>query len=211
LPVVAFEAQEPTDVKTLAKRKFKASRYDRQSSQPIQEAPLVSSRLWSSHWADGLPALPVDSSDVVLLGGVLDAKAYLSNDKTGVYSEFNVQVAAVFMDSKPPIYPGSVVSLERFGGAVRFPSGAIQRYETAGQGMPRVGGRYLFFLKRIEEADFTILTGYELDGETVVPLDGAVVEEGNGKYPFDKYRGFDVSTFLQMVRAEVSQKASRTL
>lgn len=211
LPVADFEAKEPTDVQAREKRRSKSSRYDRHSSQRIEDAPWIEGRVQSSHWAQGLSALPVTVSDVVLIGGVLDAQAHLSNDRTGIYSEFNVQVEEVLKDgAKGPVYPGRVVSLERYGGAVRFPSGSIQRFETWGQGMPRVGERYLFFLKREGETDFSIVTGYQLDVETVVPLDGAAVEGGTEKYPFDSYRGFDVSTFLQMVRTEIAPKPSRT-
>lgn len=209
LPVADFEAKEPTDVEARAKHRSKASRYDRHSSQRIEDAPWISGRVWSNHWAQGLSALPVANSDVVLIGGVLDATAHLSNDKTGIYSEFNVQVEEVLKDgTKGPIYPGRVVSLERYGGAVRFPSGSIQTHETKGQGMPRAGERYVFFLKREDETDFTIVTGYQLNGQTVLPLDGSVAEEGTEKYVFDKYNGFSVATFLQIVRTEVAHLGS---
>lgn len=209
LPIVDFPEKQSTDTNVLSKQKVKASRYDRQSSQPIQEAYLISGRTWSTNWSKDLSALPFTQSDVVLIGGVMDAKAHLSNDKTGIYSEFDVQVEEVLQNStKDSVYPGNTVSLERFGGAVRFPSGVIQRYETIGQGMPSLGQRYLFFLKRVNETDFSIVTGYQLDGEVVSPLDGAVVEEGNGVYPFDVYQGSDVSTFLRTVRTRAKQKPS---
>lgn len=66
--------------------------------------------------------------------------------------------------------------------------------------MPILGQRYLFFLKRIDKTDFRIVTGYQLDGDVVTPLDGAVVEEGNKVYPFDKYQDSAVPNFLQTVR-----------
>jgi len=209
LPIVDFAEKPSTDAHLLSKQKLKASRYDRQSSQPIQEAYMISGRTWSTDWSKDLTALPFPQSDVVLIGGVMNSKAHLSNDKTGIYSEFAVQIEEILKDTmKDSTYPGSTVCLERFGGAVRFPSGVIQKYETTGQGMPIVGQRYLFFLQRINDTDFSIVTGYQLDGEVVSPLDGAVVEEGKGVYPFDVYQGSDVSTFLQTVRTQAKRKPS---
>lgn len=206
LPIVDSSEKRSTDTNVLSRQRAKASRYDRRSSQPIAEAYLIEGRIWNTHWYKGLSALPFPQSDVVLLGGVMDAKAHLSNDKTGIYSEFGLQVEEVLKNAtEDPINRGNTVSLERFGGAVRFPSGVIQKYETTGQGMPSVGQRYLFFLKRIDETTYNIITGYQLDGQVVSPLDGAVVEEGTGVYPFDTYQGFDVSTFLRIVKTEASR------
>lgn len=217
LPIVEFSSKQSgervsrsEDDKDLARMKARASRYDRQSSQPIEEGHMISGRLWTSHWSRGIPALPVAESDVVLVGGVLHAQAHLSSDKTGIYSEFTVQVDEVLRDSgKASLLPGVVVSVERFGGAVRFPSGAIQRYEAVGQGMPRVGERYVFFLRRHNEMDFSIVTGYQLEGDVVSPLDGSLVEKGKGTYPFDTYQGFDSFRFLDIVRT-ATQKANNT-
>lgn len=207
LPVVDFPEAPSTDANILLKQKTKANRYDRQSAQPIREAYFIDGRIWNSHWYKDLSALPFPQSDIVIIGGVTDAKAHLSNDKTGIYSEFSVQVEEVIRNSAQcPVNSGSMIALERFGGAVRFPSGVIQKYQTIGQGMPSAGQRYLFFLKHIDEADYKIVTGYQLDGQVVSPLDGAVVEQGNGKYPFDVYQGFEVTTFLQIIKTQASQK-----
>jgi len=211
LPVVDFDAPETNDLR----HKVRGSRYNRQSSQPIQEAPSISGRLWSNHWARGLEALPVDSSDTILVGTITDAQAHLSNDKTGVYSEFHVQVEEVLKQdpAKSPIEMTSAILIERFGGAVRFSSGTIQRYETIGQGMPRSGERYLLFLKRLDDApSFSIVTGYELGYDLKVsPLDGAHVGEGSETYPFDKYKGFDTSRFLEIVRTRLAEKSKSAL
>ncbi len=207
LPIVDFADPNPADAALIAKQKVKASRYDRYSSQVIEEGYMIESRKFSSHWFTDLTALPFARSDVVLIGTVMSSKAHLSNDRTGIYSEFEVQVEEILKDTlKDSAYPGTTVCLERFGGAVRFPSGVIQKYEVTGQGMPSLGERYLFFLKRIDKTDLSIVTGYQLDGEVVTPLDGAVVEEGNGVYPFDKYQNSTVSSFLQTVRNAAKQK-----
>ena len=210
LPVVDFDTEEPTDAEARAQRREKASRYDRFGSRTIGDAPETSNRIvfkWTTHWYKDLSALPLADSDTIIIGKVTQAQAHLSNDKTGIYSDFRIQVEEVLKDGvNPSGAVGSVISAERYGGVVRFRSGSIQRFEVNGQGMPRVGDRYLLFLKRLDQkSNFSIVTGYDVSTQTVSPLDGAEVEEGTQIFPFDKYRGFDVSAFLDSVRTEVSK------
>src|SRR5688500_20247822 len=42
-----------------------------------------------------LPAFPTRKATAVVLGIVTDARSYLSNDKTGIYSSFSIQVEEV--------------------------------------------------------------------------------------------------------------------
>lgn len=205
LPVADATAPEPADLDERAKKQKKAKRYDHQGSQPITEAPYPLNRTWSTHWWNGLPAIPAAQSDVVLIGEITDAQAYLSNDKTGIYSEFKIRAGEVLKnDGKASLYSGSIITAERFGGAVRFASGAIQRYTTRNQRMPLAGRHYILFLKRTDqEQDFSLITGYEIRGQRVVPLDSANTEEGE-KLPFDNYKGMDASSFLNIVRHAIS-------
>lgn len=205
LPVADATAPEPADPDERAKKQLKGKRYDNQGSQPITEAPYPLNRIWSTHWWKGLPAIPAAQSDVVLIGEITNAQAYLSNDKTGIYSEFTIRAGeALKNDSNMSLYPGSIITAERFGGAVRFASGAIQRYRIRNQRMPLTGSHYVLFLKRTEqEQDFSLITGYELRGQRVVPLDGANTDGGE-KLPFDNYRGMDASAFLNLVRHAIS-------
>jgi hypothetical protein len=201
LPVASYDGLEPLDPRERAKRHARNKRYDHQSGEAIKEAPYPLERIWSSHWAREVPAIPITQSDVILIGTVLDAQAYLSTDKTGVYSEFAISVGEVLKGA----VNNSVISAERFGGAVRFPSGVIQKYRTQAQGMPRSGRRYLLFIKKLDQDDgFSLLTGYELRGETIVPLDGGN-EEGTERLPFDSYRGANVSSFLKLVQDSIKQ------
>ncbi|MEK6279920.1 MAG: hypothetical protein AABN95_06160 [Acidobacteriota bacterium] len=203
LPIVDFDALEQNSSE-LAKQRKKGSRYDRKNSQPIEESSNVTSRQLNNHWSEGMSAIPITDSDVVLIGGVLSAKANLSNDKSGVYSEFGIQVEEL-LKSEQSIQSGDTIPVERYGGAVRFRSGYIQRYEVSGHGMPQLGQRYLFFLKRLDnEPSFKIITAYALLRPTIMPLDGSIVEAGSQEYPFDKYQGLETSTFLQLVKATIN-------
>jgi hypothetical protein len=203
LPIADYNAPEPTGLEERAKRQARNKRYDHHSGEAIREAPYPVERIWSAHWASDLPTIPVSQSDVILIGTVVDSQAYLSDDKTGVYSEFGIHVGEVLKGglSIP------IISAERFGGAVRFPSGVIQKYRASGQGMPKHGRRYLFFLKKNDQDDdFSILTGYELRGEKIVPLDGSS-QQGNERLAFDSYKGVDVSSFLRTVRNAIIEGA----
>jgi hypothetical protein len=107
---------------------------------------------------------------VIILGEVLNAAAFLSNDKTGAYSEFTFNVIEIFKNN------GSLnegrLTIQRRGARVELPSGRIFTVEVIGQGMPQVGHRYILFLNYNKETkDYFVLTGYEVAGEKVSPLD----------------------------------------
>lgn len=85
LPIVDYPEKDPAAATLPSQQKVKARRYDRQSSEAIREAYRVSGRTWSTDWSKNLEALPFEQSDVVLIGGVMSGKAYLSGDKTGIF------------------------------------------------------------------------------------------------------------------------------
>jgi hypothetical protein len=211
LPIADAIAPEPIDPDKRARKRTKGKRYDNSGSEPIKEAPYPYQRTWSTHWWKGLPAIPTTQSDIILIGEIMDAQAYLSNDKTGIYSEFTVRATEVLKnDGNASLYPGSTITVERFGGAVKFPSGVIQRYKTRNQRMPLTGSQYVLFLKRTDqEQDFSIITGYELREQRVIPLDGSGIEDGE-KLPFDDYQGADVPSFLKTVRDAIAQSIQKT-
>lgn len=153
-----------------------------------------------THWWVGLPALPVEQSGVVVLGEIASGGAHLSDDRTGIYSEFTVHVAEVFRDTTGAVAVGESLTVNRTGGSVHFASGRIQNYRIARQGMPRVGHQYVLFLKRTPEGDLIILTGYEISGGHVIPLDGEDSKDHRSDLPFAQYRGADQAAFLADVR-----------
>ena len=170
IPTTEYDAAEPTNPEEKIKRKNRNKHYDGKHlvmSNPTNSGSGVARR---SAVFDSLPALPVTESDVILTADVLNSEAHLSNDKTGVYSEFTIQVDTVLKGGIPPtLLQSNLVSISRFGGKVRYPSGRTLTYEIAGQNMPGTGKKYLFFLKAAEDS-FEIITGYEI-GATVESLD----------------------------------------
>jgi hypothetical protein len=65
----------------------------------------------------GISAIPVEISDAVVVGTVLNATAYLSPDATGVYSEFTLKVDEVMKDRSGSILADTSLAVDREGGA----------------------------------------------------------------------------------------------
>ena len=198
LPTVDYYAAEPLSLKERDIRRARGRRYNespmnvKELPPDIHQLPLVNHFWW------GLTSIPVEQSDAIIIGEVTGAQAYLSNDKTGVYSEFTIQVEQT-LKAPEGLAPISIV-VERSGGAVRFPSGRIIRYEVQNQGMPRVGKRYLLFLKQNSEGDdFSVLTGYAFRRGNVVPLD-------NIEGLFTKHRDLSEAAFLDLVTATIKRR-----
>lgn len=203
-PIADYDAAEPEDPEQRQKRHARSRRHDRQwlvgrpeTSHVEGEGALI------NDWEVGLPTIPVAQSDAVVLGEVTDAKAYLSEDKGGVYSEFALRADEVLMESsEAKIKPGSVIVTERVGGRVRFPAGQVKLYDIAGQGMPRAGRRYVLFLKSTgEEQTYRIVTGYEVAEGRILPLD----QRGYSRSKFDVHKGAALDDFLQTVRDTIAQ------
>lgn len=117
------------------------------------------------------PAFPVANSDIILIGVVGETKAHLSENKRNVFSEFIVAVETVLKTSNQQVKEGAVLTVDRMGGVVKYPNGQTVLYRRAGMYMPKIGGRYLFFLNSLNKHDSGILTAYELTEAGAIPLD----------------------------------------
>jgi hypothetical protein len=204
LPIVDYEKEisRPKD----KARKEKGERFNGQGNfdgrRAIAQLPdNVVILPTITHWWVGLSALPVDRSDVVIRGYIVSREAHLSDDRSGIYSEFEVQVSEIFKDTSKAIVTGTPLTVNRSGGNVRFASGKIQSYAISRQDMPRSGYHYVLFLRRTALGDLLILTGYELSYDQVRPLDGEDTDDPRSTLPFAKYRGKDTESFLQEVRS----------
>lgn len=209
LPVADYVAPDPADSEKRAKRRARGKRYDGQGwvREPRPESDSgITGRIDS--WMHGVTAFPTESSDAVVIGETTDAQAYLSNDKSGVYTEFTVRVDEIFKnDIIAPLIIGGTVAAQREGGRVRFPSGRIHQYKPHFQGMPRAGRRYVLFLKRNDDGQaYYIRTAYELRAGRVYPLDGVNLNKGAAELPqFAVYKSANEETFLNAVRDAVTK------
>lgn len=202
-PITDYEAPESSDLSKRAKRKAR-SEWHNKSLLGVKgglTAPISSGNeiVLITDWEVNVPRLPAAQSDVVVVGEILDANAYLSTDKNGVYSEFSLRVSDILKnDDAFPISSAETITVERLGGRVRYPSGRVEWFRIALQNMPLVNRRYVLFLKRSGDDSFSIITGYELRNARVYPLD-------NEASQFRVYEDMDETSFLQLVR-EASTK-----
>jgi hypothetical protein len=209
VPVVDTGRTEPTDPDKRALRRTRNSRHDIQDNRVdarqyvlTENSPPIMLTLPAIH-APAEPAIPAEQSDVIVIAEVTDSQAYLSNDKTNIYSEFTLRIEEVLKDDySAPLSPGDAMTAERPGGAMRFPSGKTLRRGIYGKNMPR-RGRYIFFLGRNDQGQtFSLITGYELRAGRVLPLDG--IHKAGGQSPqfaaYQTYEGADESVFLNIVR-----------
>lgn len=196
MPVINYAAPRNANEDDSTLRQIRGKRYDHRGL--VNEEAESESVDRTTHWWRGLSALPVAQSDAVLLGRVKNAQAYLSNDRTGVYSEFTIRIDQVFKNNEGmKLSLGDSVILEREGGAVQFPSGRTQRYSLTGQEMPAIGQRYVFFLKHNkQEQNFSILTAYEMQNSRVVPLDSVDV--------FTPYENANPNTFMTRLNESIA-------
>ena len=195
-PVADYSAIEPSDPSERSKRQQKGKKYDKSEWRIYPDASSSMARV--DYVNPNLPALPLTQSTAIIVGQVTDAKAYLSNDKTGVYSVFAVQVDEVLRNSsKVPFSVGSSIEVERDGGRVKFPNGRLLLYAISSYDMPQVGLRYVLFLTTADgQSDFQILTGYELSEGKVHPLDNLP--------KLYHYENADETTFLSEVRNRIA-------
>lgn len=173
-PTVNYDEPNLADTEENRPKKEKQKRFNELgnwvfvSSQPYYEEHLsIPEGLFN------FPALPVAKSDLILIGVIGETKGYLSENKRNVFSEFRVAVETVFKASNQEVKQGSVVTANRMGGYVKYPNGQTVLYRRSGMYMPKIGGRYLFFLNSLNKHDYGILTAYELTASGVIPLDMA--------------------------------------
>lgn len=191
LPVVDVNSALPMDSKERTRRELRGKKYNQGS--PRIAPGVESTEIY--HWPRGFPALPVVESDAVIVGQVFDAKAYLSADRTSAYSEFGVTIQSVIKTpSTNAIQAGSQLFVERAGARVRYPSSQMSSVLVDGFGVPRIGSRYVLFLKRnVQDKSYSILTGYELRDGRVKALDQSTSSETD----FSVYNNFDETQFLK--------------
>lgn len=196
---VDYDEPALADADEREKRKQKNKRYDNQffvRGNPHPDTGAVGRTVETPL----PPAIPVLESDLIVVGEVVSANAHLSNDKTGIYTEFNalVEEPLKYDTSDKTIQKGRCISVDRAGGFVRYSNGRKVLYRITGRDLPRIGYRYLLFLQRDQlSPNYKILTGYELNEESVGPLDREI--------QLDKYQGFGEAQFLQVVRDEISK------
>lgn len=203
-PIVDFDNPNAADRIDKNTRKLKGVRYDK-GMVPRDPHPHLGEIIVEPEWRSGFSDLPADRSDIIVEAVVGDSKAFLSEDKTGVYSEFTILVSKILKVAPDvSVNLGDTIVAERFGGKVRYPSGKVIRCRIARQGVPIVGKRYLFFLAKSDQDSYKLLTAYEIQGNKVFSLDGSRTEpRGQGGSIFDRHNGEELDSFMGEVQMKV--------
>lgn len=200
-PVADYDAPERDDPKQREKRQKKNGRDNVMIAPPSSAGDGGGASLFND-WEVGLPTLPVNLSDAVVVGEILNAEAYVSADKISLFSAFTVRLTEVLKtDTCSAFAEGGAITVEREGGRVKYPNGKILHYIIVGQRMPRVGARYLLFLKHDGE-EHSIITGYQLQAGRVRALDDL--------QKFKSVEKFDETSLLQEVRNATLEGLKRT-
>ncbi|HXQ70949.1 MAG TPA: hypothetical protein VN844_10700 [Pyrinomonadaceae bacterium] len=206
-PIVDLFASEPTDPAEKERRAKKGKKYNIKYTAPLSES--VDSMFLNVDWDVNLPAFPIEKSAAVVIARVQKAEAHLSEDKTGIYSEFTIKIDAIFKnDPNNQLLNDKSIFAYRTGGRVRFPSGKILVSAVSHQEMPQPKKRYLLFLTHSrltggEDEDFQILTGYELTDGQVFPLDKVP-----SSHLMNKYRGASENVLLMDLSSALAKSPS---
>ncbi|HYH85888.1 MAG TPA: hypothetical protein VEX60_10585 [Pyrinomonadaceae bacterium] len=213
-PAADYDAPEDPDPDKRAKRRDKGKKYNEPRRHKYDASnPVIGGG--NNEWEWTMEStLPVKQSSAIIVGTVSDAKAFLSEDKTNIYSEYSVQAETVIKNfDDEPVRVGDTLVAERQGGRVRLRSGDISGFFISGQNPPQVGRRYVLFLgynkydasnlRLMNPQDMSrhILTGYELRGGKVVALDDP------GGMSFKKHDGENEAAFLDEIRRLLADPA----
>ncbi len=148
--------------------------------------------------------LPVSVSTAVVVGTVTNGKCFLTKSHAYVYTDYLVRVDQILkQDPTANLSVGDVVVATRAGGAIRFPSGHITNYLTAGHGLPQIDSRYVLFLSKsipgYPEYEMMFDAGYQLKNGRVHPLDDAN----------SQYVGVEATAFLDEVQRAIAASPKR--
>lgn len=158
------------------------------------------------------PAIPAASSSTILVGEVTSSRAFLSEDKVSIYSEFDINISEVLKnESSKSLKVGNKITVTRGGGAVRMSSGKIIQNLFGGKPMPYIGGKYVFFLKyNAETEEYPLITAYEIRNGKIIPLDGIDInwEPVYELASHQTYKGLSEAEFIRQVKQASKARAN---
>jgi len=148
------------------------------------------------------PLFPIDESAFIVVGKVEAVKAYLSNDRRSVYTEFTIRVEDVLKGDGSIKQDPKEVTADREGGMVVYPNGQRVMYQNSNIGLPQLGSKYLFFLRKDDlSPNYGILTSYDLSTNRIMQM-----EIGRD---FDEFKHQSKTTFIETVRNEIVRLRSQ--
>lgn len=197
-PTAQYDEPDIPDSAKNAARKEKQKRHNNFKLVAKNPQPWQTESVFIPEGNFDFPALPVNTSQLIVVGRVSEATAHLSERKMNVYSEFVIAVNSVLKTPTQEITENSLLMVERLGGNVRYPTGQEVLFRISGWNMPKLGSEYLFFLNTKNKLDWEIVTAYELTETGVQPLDESS--------QFEALRGTSSVDIFRQVRALISEQ-----
>jgi len=119
------------------------------------------------------PTVPTEESDLIISGKVIGVKAFMSSDKSSVYSEFTIKINEILKNSGVAgLKAGDSITIDRAGGVVRYLNGQEVLYLDSDDGLPEAGREYALFLEADKKSgNYKVVTLYELQQNQTIPLD----------------------------------------
>jgi hypothetical protein len=142
------------------------------------------------------PLYPVDESELVATGEVTSVKAFLSNDRGCVYTEFSIGIDELLKNNESGKETPKKVTADREGGVVIYPNGQRVLYGSSDRSVPQLGRKYLFFLRKSGSSpNYEVIASYDITGDRIYPM-----ESGRD---YDEFRRLDKTSFLETARNKV--------
>jgi hypothetical protein len=195
--VVDYDAVESLEGSELERRKRASARYD--NEEWVMKNPHPDDvKVARISETEPPPVLPIQESDVIVVGKITAAYTRLSNDKTGIYTEFSIDVVDSLRSSRSTDFKAGI-TIDRAGGIVRYPNGQLVLYEDKRKGLPDLGKEYILFLKADQKSgNYQTITLYELSAKATIPLD-------SGR-KFDEIERMGKAAFLRTIRDELARR-----
>jgi hypothetical protein len=153
---VIDEAAEPSDPAEQARREVKNRYYNTGGRDLLTLDPGM--EMGGIGCGPAMPLLPTAFTPVIVLGTVIGAQPYLSEDRSSVYSEYMIRVEE-FLKKDDGILPmaGENLVVDRGGGLLRLRSGHVIRYHMSGSNVARplhTRERCILFLNRVDDGAY---------------------------------------------------------
>jgi hypothetical protein len=131
-PTAEYDEPDLSDSARNAAKKAKQKRHNNFIMVAKDPQPWQTESVFIPEGNFDFPALPVSTTQLIVVGRVGEASAHLSEHKMNVYSEFVIAVKSVLKTPDPGITENSLLTIERLGGMVRYPSGRKLLFRISG-------------------------------------------------------------------------------
>jgi hypothetical protein len=175
-------APGPSEPAAMSTRTRRDKREDHPGHPPVDDS--TNGITIHRDWWILIPPIPVKLSDKVVIGRVRAYQPYFSADHSSIYTEYEIQVEDAIVPGERSLPLGTLIVGYREGGRISTFDNRVVTVRVNGQGYPKEGKDYVFFLKKTEDTDdFQILTAYAIRQGRVFPIDSRQFEGELSRLP----------------------------